>query len=671
MRTSKAALVCAGIVFVAALLLYSWTLAPTVTLVDSGELILAAHSLGVAHPPGFPLYVVLAHLASLVPIGSVATRVNFASALFAALGSGMLTLVATELMITTPPLATGKRPGIKKTPAHARTVAGFFILAPALGAGLLFATSRTFWSYSTIAEVYTLNTLLILCVIFLMLEWRRREFGSFNHDAFLYAAASIFGLALGVHHVTVALILPALALLVYRAEGARFFGSRRLLFAAVVAVGSMIMVYSYLPLAASHGILNWGTPRSLREIWWHISGRQYQSFFSFSPELLGRQLLDFIALAFRQFGPWWLPLAPILAIAGFVYAWRTEGRIFWFLALLVLTNLAYTLGYDIEEDKDAYYLPVFVAFALAIAFGVRSLVEFCLPKKTLRARAYILAGSFILLLPAIAVTRNWAFNNRRHDFIAQDYVENIQSTIAPDGLLLTLDWQVQAPMLYTREIEQRRHDVKVVDINLLRRSWYFDYLSRAYPEMVERSRVEINLFVAELKQWERDPEVYRKDQGLAQKIESAFHQMLRSFVTQESKVAPVYVTSEVIFHATGSESALTTWLMRNFQLIPRGLVFELTSKGGFHDPGEIHLQTRGLADGTRHFENNDVVMIKVIPAYTQMLEQRGRYLAFFDQHDRAIAVFEQVLALDPNSKSAQLALSESRNKLPVAKPLPP
>ena len=76
-RSSETELLCAGFVFFAALFLYAWTLAPTVTLVDSGELIVAARSLGMAHPPGFPLWVMLAHLVSLVPFGSVALRINF------------------------------------------------------------------------------------------------------------------------------------------------------------------------------------------------------------------------------------------------------------------------------------------------------------------------------------------------------------------------------------------------------------------------------------------------------------------------------------------------------------------------------------------------------------------------------------------------------------------
>src|SRR6266516_6934983 len=257
---ARAELVCAGAVFLVALFLYSWTLAPTVTLKNSGEYIMAAHDYRVAHPPGFPLWVILAHLASLVPFGNVAVRINFASAFFAALASAMLTLVVAELMIAASYLAASKR---KKKGAQQRKKAApyttvgandedsatgrLLVLAPALGAGLLMAFSRTLWSYATIAEVYTLNTLLILVIFFLMLRWRRcivadrRDAGQAitTHDGWLYAAALTFGLALGVHHVTVGLVLPAVAVIVYRTEGLRFFASRRLVYAALISVGAL------------------------------------------------------------------------------------------------------------------------------------------------------------------------------------------------------------------------------------------------------------------------------------------------------------------------------------------------------------------------------------------------------------------------------------------------
>ena len=96
---SQTELLCAGAVFVVALAVYSWTLAPTVTPTDSGELILAAYGLGVAHPPCVPLWIMLTHIASLVPVGNVALRINFSSAVFAALACATLTLVVAELLI--------------------------------------------------------------------------------------------------------------------------------------------------------------------------------------------------------------------------------------------------------------------------------------------------------------------------------------------------------------------------------------------------------------------------------------------------------------------------------------------------------------------------------------------------------------------------------------------
>jgi len=695
----KKELLSAGLAFVVALFLFTWTLAPTVMLVDSGELIVAAHSLGVAHPPGFPLYVMLAHLASVVPIGNVAVRVNFASAIFAALAGAMLTLVVAEALLTSSQFAGLQRVRKKLTrkskkqspEAISRTLSDdtnpWLVLAPAVGAGLLFAFSRTLWSYATIAEVYTLNSLLILTVFFLMLHWRRniledRQFTSSDsnrsigprsgRDVLLYTAAVVFGLALGVHHVTVALILPALAVLVYRTEGLGFFKSKRLLYAALFSIGALVAVYSYLPFAAAHRpILNWGDPRSLHAIWSHITGKQYQLFLSFSPSIMGEQLPQFGKFLLREFGAPWLPLALIVAIGGFVAAFKRDRTTFLFLLLVVLADLAYTLNYDIAEDKDAYYLPVFIAVAIAAGIGVHAFLQFFLAKRSLNAGGLFMIGLGVMIVPALALASNWPFNNRSHYFIARDYVENIQSTIEPNGLLLTLDWQVASPMLYTREIEGRRRDVKVIDGQLLRRSWYFDYLRRAYPEMVERSRDKIDIYIADLKQWEGDPESYTNSPILTRKIVSEFQEMVHSFIARELQIAPVYVTPELILMTEGEDKELIQWLTTNYHPFPRGLVFQLASDRDFHDPGELHLQMRGLTDKTMRFEEDDVVNLKILPRYKTMLLNRGRYFAHFDRHERAIDAFNQTLEFDPNFDMAQQGLVESMAKLRNSKATQP
>jgi len=673
--SSQAELLCAASVFVAALLLYSWTLAPTVTLTDSGELIVAAYGLGVAHPPGVPLWVMLAHLASLVPFGNVAVRINFSSAVFAALACAMLTLAVAELLVTASYFAAPLRrnKASKQASNVESSKAGRFIMfAPAVGAGLLMAFSRTLWSYATITEVYTLNTALILLVFFLVLRWRRRIIETrtdsraavVTHDTWIYAAAFVFGLAMGVHHVTVALTLPAIAVLVYRTEGLKFFASRRLLYAALISISALILVYSYLPWAASRSpVMNWGNPRSLQEIWWHVTGRQYRVFFIFSPTIIGAQFIEFCRMALREFGFAWLPLTLFLAVAGLASAYKRDRTAFWFLLLILFADLAYSLSYEIVDDKDAYYLPAFISIAIAAGYSIRWLGELAISRRSPAWVPYVAAAIAIVLTMATAFEANWPLDNRRHYFIAEDYVHNLLSTIPPNGLLLSQDWQVASPMWYAQEIEQRRRDVKVVDVNLLRRSWYFDYLKRAHPDLIGRSRDKIDVFVEILKEWERDPALFAREQSLTQRINAAFFDMLRSIVINENSVGPIYITRDLLFTDT-SNGELGKWITQNYQLVPEGLVFNLATDQRFHDSPDPQLRTRGLADGTVRFAKDDVVNVKILPVYTSMLINRGRYLAAFNQHERAVALFRQALALDPALAAARAGLAESTAKLP-------
>ena len=137
--------------------------------------------------------------------------------------------------------------------------------------------------------------------------------------------------------------------------------------------------------------------------------------------------------------------------------------------------------------------------------------------------------------------------------------------------------------------------------------------------------------------------------------------MIQSIVANESRVAPVYMTNDLL-STDSMNGELTRWLNQNYQLVPEGLVFNLVSDRDFHDLPDLHLQTRGLADGTVRFESDDVVNVKVIPAYARMLINRGRYLALFGQHERAIAAFEQALALNPDLALARQGLAESAAK---------
>src|SRR5207249_7104577 len=86
--------------------------------------------------------------------------------------------------------------------------------------------------------------------------------------------------------------------------------------------------------------------------------------------------------------------------------------------------------------------------------------------------------------------------------------------------------------------------------------------------------------------------------------------------------------------AETTNAEFAKWINQNYPLVPEGLVFKLAGDQSFHDSPNPQLQTRGLADGTVRFENDDVINVKILPVYTSMLISRGRYLGLFNQHER-------------------------------------
>jgi len=136
------------------------TLAPSVTFWDAGELIASIHNLGIPHPPGTPLFVLLGHVwAALLPIGEYAWRTNLMSATFSALAAGFFFLVAHETL----------RLGTAELPAPARRVV---TLGGAAAAGVMAAFTFTHWQNSNETEVYSVATFTIALICWLCFRWR-------------------------------------------------------------------------------------------------------------------------------------------------------------------------------------------------------------------------------------------------------------------------------------------------------------------------------------------------------------------------------------------------------------------------------------------------------------------------------------------------------------------
>ena len=490
---------------------YLLTLLPTVGLIDSGELAAGCSMLNILHPTGYPLYTMLGRLASLVPVATVVNRVAVLSALLAACGVGFFLLLGLRLGVS-------------------RTVAG--------AAALLLGFSFPVWGVAVDVEVYSLTLVMVVLV------WLGTE--SVLRGGPLLGLAYLTGLTLANHMSALSTVLGVtLAVAVaYRREFVRRIPVLFLLFLLGVSP------YLFLILRARAGpLFAWGNPYDLERLYWHVTGRQYQVWmFSQSLPEVAHNAGRGAALLSRSFI---YVLVPVV-VYGAALLFRKRQSLAIGLAVSAVATFAYAVNYSIP-DIESYYLPCLVALAV---FGMIGLDELARRVGKWRNIAW-LAGIAALLL-------NFRVAGKQGDYVAHDQAMNTLLSAESNATIITDWWDVYSPLFYLQHVEQVRPDVCVIDKELLRRSWYFKYLARAYPWLVERSAAEIAQYQEYLDQFEHNR---LRDAG---EIQRRYVTMLASFVTRNPE-RPAYTT----FGEDAGADARQ--LLPGVARAPVGLLFQLRS----------------------------------------------------------------------------------------------
>src|SRR5262245_33137071 len=162
----------ACLLFVASFVLCVRTLGPSLLFGDSAEFQTIAYTLGIGHPTGYPIYILLAKLFTFLPVGDIAYRVNLFSAFCAALTVGVVFLIIRKL--------------------------GAMYTAAIYGA-LVLALLPLLWKYASMAEVYTPAAACLALILLFLLQWKETK-----NPRYLFLAGLFGGLSLGIH-TTVAL----------------------------------------------------------------------------------------------------------------------------------------------------------------------------------------------------------------------------------------------------------------------------------------------------------------------------------------------------------------------------------------------------------------------------------------------------------------------------------
>ena len=409
---------------VGAFVLFAATACRTVFVGDGGELIAAAQALGVAHPPGYPLWTVLAKAALLVPLGEPAFRTNLLSALLGALSCALAAHLA------------------RKWSEDSRLAA--------LAAGALLATGRTFWFSSTVTEVYTAHVLVVLAVL-----WAADRVRVASDGAALRRAILVLGVLVGVglaHHPTVVLALPTVALLVWRPRRPAKKGQRRLvagtgpwLGAAALALGIAGLAYGSLLLRARFAPQATWNHFTAASAWLeHVTAAAYRPFdLGWGGLLRGDGWRVVLLTLLRDLG------FVGVALAGLGAMVKTRPRVP--LLLAVALHVVFALRYG-TEDVAAYLLPALVALAIIAGIGAA------------RARKWQprLVPAAVLL--ALAAQGAWRVPSMdlRSVTLGRDYAADVLDSVPESGVLIA-DGDNIFLLQYATQVLRQRADLTVYD----------------------------------------------------------------------------------------------------------------------------------------------------------------------------------------------------------------
>jgi hypothetical protein len=451
---------------------YLLTLAPSVTFFDSGEFMTAVHSLGSAHSPGYPLYILYAKLFSFIPLGSIAFRVNLATAVSSAMACVGVYLLTRHL------LETAGRPLTEK----------YGVLAPAasLAAALAAAFTPRLWLQSNHDKPYPLLACLSLAMLYLVLVWRQRLLGGEDRPAYLYLTVFLAALATGAHQ-TIVLLAPMFAWLIFCTDRTIFLRVREL--ALMAGFGLLgLAVQLYLPIRAQQNPLqNWGDARTLDNFLWHLLRKGYPS------EKSPRDL----ALLWDQLNAFNLPgelsmVGLALLLVAAVACCRTLHYLFTGYGIGLVTFLAVIAGYfntdaDMIFLTEEFFTPLYLYACVFAGLGLHCLLlELADQLRRLEVRRQLIMTTLMLLL-LFWPTRQFLFNLRanwqRDNFVAHDYAVNSLLSIPHGGLFFTWGDSGAFPLWYLQGVERYREDVTLLHIPHLAFAWYVG----AFPGLFDGS----------------------------------------------------------------------------------------------------------------------------------------------------------------------------------------
>lgn len=418
--------------FLPLVFLYGGTAAPTVTGEDSGELVTAAWTLDVAHPPGYPLWLLITHVFQGLFQGAAnpAEAANIASGVTTAVAMALLAVLAYQVT---------------------RSFVAAWVGALICGLG------HETWNHATITEVYALNLLILAACLILFRHWAAAP-----SNKRLFALAVVYGAGL-THHPTFQLFLPVFAIAIVCRRPRTLKSVKEMSIAIGGLVLPFVVYFQVLIAAANDPWISWGVKPTVASVFEHWMREIYWTGLDktdLTVAKLWAKLVTFTNFMLRELS---LP-GLLLGFGGLVYLFRRSrlfGGLCLSLACVGTLGLLFVVRFDIEREdlftSRVFLMPAYVVLGLGIAVSVAYGLSRLRDPYLSRAR-YL-----VLLLPVVVAGFQFKAHDRSDYRIVEKYARAILSKLPKDAVLIPGGDTSTFPVLYLQKVQKERRDVRIID----------------------------------------------------------------------------------------------------------------------------------------------------------------------------------------------------------------
>lgn len=409
--------------------LYLKILYPAFAINDSPETITAIYTLGISHPPGYPLYTMAGKIFLTLKTGSPAFNSNLFSLIL-----GLFSLLLL-----------------------------FFILKYLYKESLIVFSGILFFPfvYGFLKEtiqakggIYILN-LIFLELIILNILWLLKEYSIKK----IYLLFFIYTLSLSNHWQTMIFFLPVIIyffIIYIKKINAKNY------FFILFFIFSGITPYIFLLIRASSGVvLNHGDPSNFINLIKHILRINYSGeFASFNRSILFFQIKEFFYVWTESYG-----VLILLFFIELFYVFKNKDKILIILFLFFLINvLAVVFFFRRQQDSSCYYLPAIFVSAIFISGFLKNIFN-------IEKKLKVLSFAIIFLIAILILIKNYRFMNNSKNFLSYDYINNIYKTIDSGSIYIgSSDFDI-TPIFYMKYVLKKRKDLKIIFLNFLSFDW--------------------------------------------------------------------------------------------------------------------------------------------------------------------------------------------------------